>query len=142
MFNINKHKFYNISLNKNFNNSINYNNSIININSVKDNNFSFKLVSFNSNLLNRLNRVLNLFLVDFTFKNKLAKVSLPTKIKKYTVLKSPHVNKKARDQFEIRTYKSYFKLLKYNTKEIIFIKNIFKLFNNNYYYKTRLLKNI
>ncbi len=32
-------------------------------------------------------------------------VPLPTKIKKYTVLKSPHVNKDARDQFEMRYYK-------------------------------------
>ncbi|MFW6138984.1 MAG: 30S ribosomal protein S10 [Spirochaetota bacterium] len=32
-------------------------------------------------------------------------VPLPTKISKYTVLKSPHVNKKAREQFEMRTHK-------------------------------------
>ncbi len=29
---------------------------------------------------------------------------LPTKIKRLDVLRSPHVNKKARDQFEIRTH--------------------------------------
>lgn len=32
-------------------------------------------------------------------------VPLPTEIKKFTVLKSPHVDKDARDQFEIRTHK-------------------------------------
>jgi small subunit ribosomal protein S10 len=32
-------------------------------------------------------------------------IPLPTKIEKYTLLRSPHVNKKARDQFEIRTHK-------------------------------------
>ncbi len=32
-------------------------------------------------------------------------VPLPTKIEKYTVLISPHVNKDARDQYEIRTHK-------------------------------------
>lgn len=32
-------------------------------------------------------------------------VLLPTKIKKMTVLRSPHRNKKSREQFEIRTYK-------------------------------------
>jgi small subunit ribosomal protein S10 len=32
-------------------------------------------------------------------------VPLPTRINKYTVLKSPHVNKKAREQFEMRTHK-------------------------------------
>jgi small subunit ribosomal protein S10 len=32
-------------------------------------------------------------------------VPLPTKISKYTVLKSPFVDKKSREQFEIRIYK-------------------------------------
>ncbi len=32
-------------------------------------------------------------------------VPLPTKIQKFTVLRSPHVDKKSREQFEIRTYK-------------------------------------
>jgi small subunit ribosomal protein S10 len=32
-------------------------------------------------------------------------VPLPVKCERYTVLKSPHVNKDARDQYEIRTHK-------------------------------------
>lgn len=32
-------------------------------------------------------------------------IPLPTKIERYTVLTSPHVNKDARDQYEIRTHK-------------------------------------
>ena len=32
-------------------------------------------------------------------------IPLPTKIRKYTVLRSPHVNKKSREQFETRTHK-------------------------------------
>ena len=32
-------------------------------------------------------------------------IPLPTHIKKYTVLRSPHVNKKSREQFEMRTHK-------------------------------------
>ncbi len=32
-------------------------------------------------------------------------IPLPTRIEKYTLLRSPHVDKKARDQFEIRTHK-------------------------------------
>jgi len=31
-------------------------------------------------------------------------IPLPTKIRKYTVLKSPHANKDAREQFEVRTH--------------------------------------
>ena len=32
-------------------------------------------------------------------------IPLPTKKEKFTVLKSPHVNKKARDQYQLCTYK-------------------------------------
>ena len=32
-------------------------------------------------------------------------IPLPTKIEKYTVLRSPHIDKKSREQFEIRTHK-------------------------------------
>jgi small subunit ribosomal protein S10 len=32
-------------------------------------------------------------------------VPLPTHIRKYTVLRSPHVDKKSREQFEMRRYK-------------------------------------
>ncbi len=32
-------------------------------------------------------------------------VLLPTRIERYTVLRSPHVDKKSREQFEIRTHK-------------------------------------
>jgi len=32
-------------------------------------------------------------------------IPLPTRINKFTVLRSPHVNKKSREQFEMRTHK-------------------------------------
>ncbi len=32
-------------------------------------------------------------------------IPLPTKISRYTVLRGPHVDKKSREQFEIRTHK-------------------------------------
>ena len=32
-------------------------------------------------------------------------IPLPTRINKFTVLRGPHVNKKAREQFEMRTHK-------------------------------------
>lgn len=38
-------------------------------------------------------------------------VPLPTRINKYTVLRSPHVNKKAREQFEMRTHKRLIDIL-------------------------------
>jgi len=38
-------------------------------------------------------------------------VPLPTRINKFTVLRSPHVDKKSREQFEIRTHKRMLEIL-------------------------------
>lgn len=35
----------------------------------------------------------------------LGPIPLPTRVNKYCVLRSPHVNKKSREQFEMRTHK-------------------------------------
>lgn len=38
-------------------------------------------------------------------------VPLPTRINRYTVLRSPHVDKKSREQFEMRTHKRLIDIL-------------------------------
>ena len=38
-------------------------------------------------------------------------IPLPTRIEKYTVLRSPHIDKKSREQFEIRTHKRIMEIL-------------------------------
>jgi len=38
-------------------------------------------------------------------------IPLPTRIERYTVLRSPHVDKKSREQFEIRTHKRLMDIL-------------------------------
>ena len=38
-------------------------------------------------------------------------IPLPTQIQRYTVLRSPHVDKKSREQFEIRTHKRLLDIL-------------------------------
>lgn len=38
-------------------------------------------------------------------------VPLPTRISKYTVLRSPHVDKKSREQFEIRIHKRLLEII-------------------------------
>jgi small subunit ribosomal protein S10 len=38
-------------------------------------------------------------------------VPLPTAINKYTVLRSPHIDKKSREQFEVRTHKRLLDIL-------------------------------
>ena len=40
-------------------------------------------------------------------------IPLPTRIERYTVLRSPHIDKKSREQFEMRTYKRMIDI--YNT---------------------------
>ena len=38
-------------------------------------------------------------------------IPLPTEINRYTVLRSPHVDKKSREQFELRTHKRLLEIL-------------------------------
>ncbi|NUM89569.1 MAG: 30S ribosomal protein S10 [Bdellovibrionales bacterium] len=38
-------------------------------------------------------------------------IPLPTLINKYTVLRSPHIDKKSREQFEVRTHKRMIDIL-------------------------------
>lgn len=45
-------------------------------------------------------------------------VPLPTRIERYTVLRSPHVNKKAREQFEIRTHKRLIDIFEPNARTV------------------------
>jgi ribosomal protein S10 len=66
-------------------------------------------LTFLKNIFKKLN-------IGYTYTN------LPLKIKKITLLKSPHVHKKAREQFEIKKFKKLFiiKNLKLS-KYLIFI---------------------
>ena len=45
-------------------------------------------------------------------------IPLPTSINRYTVLRSPHVNKKSREQFEIRTHKRVLDILEAQSQTI------------------------
>lgn len=45
-------------------------------------------------------------------------IPLPTKKSIYTVLKSPHVNKKAREQFQLFTYKRMVDIYSTSTKTV------------------------
>lgn len=62
-------------------------------------------------------RLLDQSLVDIvstakrTGANVKGPVPLPTRIEKYTVLRSPHVDKKSREQFERRTHKRLLDIL-------------------------------
>ena len=45
-------------------------------------------------------------------------IPLPTKIEKFTVLRSPHVDKKSREQFEIRTHKRLIDILEPSSRTV------------------------
>ena len=45
-------------------------------------------------------------------------IPLPTRIAKYTVLRSPHVDKKSREQFEMRRHKRLIDILEPNQKTL------------------------
>ncbi len=45
-------------------------------------------------------------------------IPLPTRIERYTVLRSPHVNKKSREQFEMRTHKRVIDIYDANARTV------------------------
>ena len=67
------------------------------------------------------------YLLKF-FKKETVKgpIFLPSKKKRFTVLKSPHVNSKSKEHFEIKVHKAvfYFKLNYFNSISFDFLKNI------------------
>ncbi|MDI6732850.1 MAG: 30S ribosomal protein S10 [Planctomycetota bacterium] len=51
-------------------------------------------------------------------------IPLPTKMERYTVLRSPHVDKKSREQFEIRTHKRLIELINPTVQTTEALKNL------------------
>ena len=45
-------------------------------------------------------------------------IPLPTRIERYTVLRSPHLDKKSREQFEIRTHKRLIDIFEANPRTV------------------------
>jgi small subunit ribosomal protein S10 len=45
-------------------------------------------------------------------------VPLPTRIERYTVLRSPHIDKKSREQFEMRTHKRVIDIYDYSPRTV------------------------
>ena len=45
-------------------------------------------------------------------------VPLPTRIERYTVLRSPHIDKKSREQFEMRTHKRLIDIFEANARTV------------------------
>ena len=45
-------------------------------------------------------------------------IPLPTRIERYTVLRSPHIDKKSREQFEMRTHKRLIDIFEANPRTV------------------------
>ncbi|MGP1916282.1 MAG: 30S ribosomal protein S10 [Candidatus Hodgkinia cicadicola] len=74
------------------------------MNEIRNSKVRIRLKSYNKLILAKYSNALSLvfsFIPNMFVKQN---ASLPTKTTKYTVNKSPHIDKKSRDQFEIRTY--------------------------------------
>ena len=71
--------------------------------------FRILLKSFDNELINLASQQLRSVLVK-TECNVTGVVALPTKIKRFCVLRSPHVDKDSREHFELRLYKRFLDL--------------------------------
>nr|YP_011007250.1 30S ribosomal protein S10 [Scytothamnus australis]WAM64679.1 30S ribosomal protein S10 [Scytothamnus australis] len=77
------------------------------------------LQSFNhSILIESCKIILDLLSNEKSILNIAGPVSFPTKKRSYCVLRSPHVNKDSREQFEIRRYKKIIDIQS-NSREIV-----------------------
>jgi len=81
------------------------------------------LKSFNKNLLNFF--INSILVPNSSFNIKV--IPLPSTSKKWTVLKSPHVNSKAKEQFEMITHRMLLKLSGIKKSELIYFTNFLKI---------------
>ena len=87
--------------------------------------FFFKFVFIDLNFyLNRFYKLKTIFYFS--------SIALPTKIKKFTVVRSPFVSKLSREQFELRTYKNVL-ILKYTNKLLLNVFLKFLIYFKNTY---------
>ncbi len=71
---------------------------------MENENIRIKLLAFDHNLLDdSVKEIVNA--AKRTGANVVGPISLPTKISRFTVLRSPHIDKKSREQFEMRMHK-------------------------------------
>ena len=54
----------------------------------------------------------------------LGPIPLPTDIEKYTVLRSPHIDKKSREQFEMRTHKRLLDIIDWSVQTVEALKKL------------------
>lgn len=71
---------------------------------MENENIRIKLLAFDHSLLDdSVKEIVNA--AKRTGANVIGPIPLPTKISRFTVLRSPHIDKKSREQFEMRMHK-------------------------------------
>lgn len=76
-----------------------------------------KLKAFDSRLLDTaVSSILDT--VKLTGAEIAGPIPLPTSINRFTVLRSPHIDKKSREQFEVRTHKRLIDILEPNQQTV------------------------
>ena len=71
---------------------------------MENQNIRIRLKAFDHRILDQsTNEIVNT--AKRTGANVRGPIPLPTKMKRFTVLRSPHIDKKSREQFEMRTHK-------------------------------------
>ena len=80
-------------------------------------------------ILKSFNNLLNFYKFGYytPFKFSIKVIPLPSTSKKWTVLKSPHVNSKAKEQFEMVTHRRLLKLSGIKKSELIYFTNFLKI---------------
>jgi len=95
-------------------------------------NFLKKKVIIKINLYSYHKKYLNIFIknLNFFIKDNIKIINLPLKKTKYTVIRSPHIYKKSREQFERSTHKKviYITFLNKSSKNI---KELISFINEN-----------
>jgi small subunit ribosomal protein S10 len=69
--------------------------------------FRLILKSFNKEKIRLLSKDFQFMLLEYGKCNVTEIIALPIKIKKFCVLRSPHVDKNSREHFELRIYKEF-----------------------------------
>ena len=80
--------------------------------------FRILLRSFDNQLINLASQQLRSVLLPTDCKVN-GVVALPTKIKRFCVLRSPHVDKDSREHLEIRSYKRIFDIYSTNNSNLL-----------------------
>ena len=94
-------------------------------------------LQINIQSLNKINKILNKFFI------KKKKFNVKKKKKIFTILKSPHVNKKAREHFIYNNFYCYNFILIFNNffNLINFLIYLKKKYSNNTNFKFKIIKN-